>query len=475
MDQPLAELSVMDRLSQQWWRRAAALLLVLLDLVWVVAWHQTIAAINAAPPDWKVWAVLGGVMALAYGLSLTADRLRLLQTARMALLGVLLGVSLLAATAMLTIGPITTIGSEDILNVNVGFLGTVGFTLWAWQRGAALGRETMRPQLAWRRFQFGLAVLILHTFATNLWGMRSLGLPGLTAYLFLGLLAVTVSRITYVSLTRSAQKSPFDRRWIAGAGGTLAAAVLLAEWISALLTGQWQVVLDGVRTILGYLTVLILFLYGLPGVLLVYVLTPVIGKMRELLGPALEALDIDLAIGESDLVLPEGAENYRFPVGVQTACLWIALAMVVAVVFLLVRYYMKKQAIAIVEGPESLLSEGDAARLARQALQDFFDGVAQRLRPHERSAAAQRIRQIYAALLELSAARDHKRPPGATPLEFLPALEDAFPGGEDDLNAITQAYLRVRYGEYPEDMGEAQALEAAWQRLNARGNSRRKI
>jgi hypothetical protein len=51
-------------------------------------------------------------------------------------------------------------------------------------------------------------------------------------------------------------------------------------------------------------------------------------------------------------------------------------------------------------------------------------------------------------------------------LEFLPEAEGIFPASSEDLALITTAYNRVRYGEYPEDREEVDAVESAWRRVN---------
>jgi hypothetical protein len=65
-----------------------------------------------------------------------------------------------------------------------------------------------------------------------------------------------------------------------------------------------------------------------------------------------------------------------------------------------------------------------------------------------------------------------------TPLEFLPALRRLFPGSEMQLDTITQAYLRVRYGELPETQAEVDEVESAWGYVNTKGkemlNSKKK-
>ena len=83
--------------------------------------------------------------------------------------------------------------------------------------------------------------------------------------------------------------------------------------------------------------------------------------------------------------------------------------------------------------------------------------------------AAARIRRIYIQLMELCGDLGKSRPAALTPLEFLPVLMDLFPGFENDLQIITQAYLRVRYGELPETRMEVNQVEAAWAQINAHG------
>ena len=88
--------------------------------------------------------------------------------------------------------------------------------------------------------------------------------------------------------------------------------------------------------------------------------------------------------------------------------------------------------------------------------------------------AAERIRYIYAQLLELSADLGHSRPTSITPLEFLPELEDQFPGLGVDLRVITTAYNDIRYGELPETKRQLEAVEEAWRRVRLKGEANRK-
>jgi hypothetical protein len=93
------------------------------------------------------------------------------------------------------------------------------------------------------------------------------------------------------------------------------------------------------------------------------------------------------------------------------------------------------------------------------------------LRKDARRLAAQRIRVIYAELLELAASLKYPRWPHQTPLEYLPELQKAFPSSQVELALITQAYQRIRYGELPEAQDEVNAIESAWRQVQVEGRT----
>ena len=127
---------------------------------------------------------------------------------------------------------------------------------------------------------------------------------------------------------------------------------------------------------------------------------------------------------------------------------------------------------------QSLLDQEDLFGLLRSALRrglgKVADGIGQimHLRHAKRMLAAARIRRIYARLMDLSAKLNQPRPPSKTPLEFLPELEGIFPTLSMELGTITNAYLRVRYGELPETHQEVEIVETAWKRVRSYGQEK---
>lgn len=83
--------------------------------------------------------------------------------------------------------------------------------------------------------------------------------------------------------------------------------------------------------------------------------------------------------------------------------------------------------------------------------------------------AAFRIRRIYGKLMNLSEDLGFPRHPSCTPREFLPVLEEHFPSLQTELALITDSYVRVRYGEFPETHEEVEDVETAWSRIQAEG------
>jgi hypothetical protein len=74
-------------------------------------------------------------------------------------------------------------------------------------------------------------------------------------------------------------------------------------------------------------------------------------------------------------------------------------------------------------------------------------------------------------LLDLCAELERPRPKTKTPLEFIPVAFKLFSSLLAELETITQAYIRVRYGELPETEEEVENVEQAWRRIAEQAGS----
>ena len=76
-------------------------------------------------------------------------------------------------------------------------------------------------------------------------------------------------------------------------------------------------------------------------------------------------------------------------------------------------------------------------------------------------------RAIYANMLALLAAANRPRRPEQTPYELVPVAEEVLPTHQAEIAAITEAYVRVRYGEVTINADELAQLQKAWERMKA--------
>jgi hypothetical protein len=145
----------------------------------------------------------------------------------------------------------------------------------------------------------------------------------------------------------------------------------------------------------------------------------------------------------------------------------LAILIIVSLFFSIRTMARRRQA---VEMTEYIIQPGDLlSRLRREFekrrkdLQDSLRG-ANPLARRQQILAAARIRQIYSALIELAATFGAPRDPAQTPLEYLGVLKRGLSSAGNDLQIITEAYLKIRYGELPEHAEEVQAVENAWKK-----------
>lgn len=79
--------------------------------------------------------------------------------------------------------------------------------------------------------------------------------------------------------------------------------------------------------------------------------------------------------------------------------------------------------------------------------------------------AAASIRRVYRQMCQAATAVGYPRSESETPYEYLKTLAKAWPENTADSRLITQAFVKIRYGELPETPEELEAILQAWQRL----------
>jgi hypothetical protein len=85
--------------------------------------------------------------------------------------------------------------------------------------------------------------------------------------------------------------------------------------------------------------------------------------------------------------------------------------------------------------------------------------------------AAISVQNLYANITRLASKRGFPRPPATPPDRYLPTLEQAFPNSEAELARLTNAYMRVHYGEVPATDEEMQQLRDDYAHVRAATNT----
>lgn len=462
----------------RWWPQLSAVLLILVELFWVVPWYRMVIRISYVASTVRVALVLGGIMAAAFAITRLMEKMRLLQGLQLAVLVILLGGGLLLAESLLLDTPAIGV-INGLVVLNPGAVLVVFFVFWMWWRGITLARDPVRPIVAWRRFELGLLLFMAYLFIVISQAVvltadeQPLGLLWFISFLFIGFLAVVFARVSYVGITKGVRKNPFDRRWFASTTGILGASILVAALLGGLLTGQYRMVLDALVDILRLLAGVALFIVSLPGLLLGMIAGPLLPWLMGLVSRSTPTPTVAVDGGFAP-VIEMPAEAAVISPELRVGCFWAVMVLIVIVLLIRVRQRLAQRGANDLPEPESLLKRGEASQLLRKLVEETLDGLAARLRPAQRLLAAARVRRIYTQLLELCADLGYPRPVGRTPLEFLPDLGEIFPYLPSELSLITQAYVRIRYGQFPETQAEIDSVEQGWQKISQEGERLKK-
>lgn len=119
---------------------------------------------------------------------------------------------------------------------------------------------------------------------------------------------------------------------------------------------------------------------------------------------------------------------------------------------------------------EDVTTEGGlrpgAINLGLDRLKDWF-ALLGRYGLGSQLLAAISVENIYANLTRLARRKGFPRHPSQGPDHYLPRLLEAFPGHEAELNAVTNAYMRVRYADRPITEAELDDVRAAYAAITA--------
>ena len=344
--------------------------------------------------------------------------------------------------------------------------------LYLWWRGIVL-TQGLGLQGTSFRFRLGIIAFVWLLLISAMVTRLDI-IPLVFAYFALGLLAMALARLEEVSQTREGLPS---LAWLL----TLVGATTLVLLIGLGITRLFSV--EAVRSVLALLDPLIVVVDRL--------LYHLIGLIARLLEPLLIWL-IDLfrefwaemeQAPETGIVTPQPLEEMFKDVEPAQWPAWLSDLVVIlrwgvvgllaaGALWIVARSFRRWRGLAESTAPASRESvwSGEAFRqdlvaLLRDGWQRLRGMASLRGRPSYSTAS---IRGIYASLLRLGAAMGYPRPAGTTPYEYVSTLRQALPGREGEVSAITEAYVRVRYGEVPTTEEDLRRVRGWWERVKPR-------
>jgi hypothetical protein len=294
------------------------------------------------------------------------------------------------------------------------------------------------------------------------------------------LIAMGAARIFTITQLRGGVRNPFDLRWFLGVLVTTLVIVGLAGAVAWLASDR--------TSIIGGIGGLVMGIFGVVMLVLISPMIFLMERMADSLPQASGVMQEMLSVlNDLRATFGEVAGNLFNLFNMPSLLNWMQLlkpfllwgfviAISLAILFSISRWLINENR-SDLEEREGMIERRDVLSLIRKAIRDRLDGLGQslrspRLRSSQRWLAAAKIRRIYARMMDLARQLGIPRPPASTPLEFQPILEEMLPDAKGEVNLITAAYLRVRYGEIPETIEEVEQVEFAWEHVRALGKEK---
>lgn len=460
------------------WSELAGLTLMIMELVWVASFYNTFSFDRVS--WWKIFLVMGVLMMGSHYLSRAMAFFQLSLRSRRIIFGAWLVIGLLGSLKTLVLAnqdvslfflithPFSVISPDEGASLGQFWhLLLASILIW---RGVTLSHAPVSATQAQRSFQIGLLIFILYGLTISAFKTPVNSFAELYAFLAAGILSMSAARIAGVSELRGGRAGKFSRDWFAGISAFALVLVALSIVTAVVIQRPVSYITDQITRMLLALLSVILLILTYPFIWLISFIFPYLVKLFSDMPQVNVLEDIGDMLGQyqgeqsqliSGLV---GAANYGRILGRIGIIVGIGLAILAAL-----RWRAQIRAAGAEEQAENL-----PARLRFPGIPPIQPrGILDRLIHPARWLAAARIRRIYAELMDTCESLGRPRPEAVTPLEFLPTGETLFPEFPAELRTITNAYLKVRYGELPETQQEVNDCQEAWNKI--RGQARKTL
>lgn len=346
--------------------------------------------------------------------------------------------------------------------------------IYFWARGIMLARRSLSADSVGSSFRVGLLIFVWCILIIALITGQDAS-PFVVAFFFFALIATAMARIEDVSQTRASSLARFSGFRLFTTLGSVTLLIALGGLLAFLLRN-----VDLRKVLLPFFIVLEVIVVGLILVILAiaeWVFTGL--RLDQLgLGDRLQELFSQLKLVADNLTVPFGGEEAGGPpaaVSIVKIVTSIAIPVVLIALVVLFTWWQirRARARALDDSRESIWSPSALARDLKALLQagrEQLGGIVDlvdRFGLGARLLRALTIRRIYANLVRLATELGHPRYKTQTPYEYKRTLYEALPGSEDDVDTITEAYVRAHYGEVPDTREQVDRIRACWKSIQA--------
>lgn len=462
----------------------APFLLLLFRIDWL--WQGGESLLAVPPGGLFLWMWLG-LLVMITGIDLLGRSALSDRDYRLVILGLVLVTGLLAARLFLyrgigvfNLGWLVEIG-DGVINFHRGlrpgaFL--LFFAAFLWLRASSASGRLITFFSVGISFRLGVLLALLGG------GILALRHPQLADgalllagfFISLGLLAVSLARSEEKAESAAGSVGaslPWDRllQLFLAVGVTIGLALLLTGFFTPERIRLVLAFFNPLWDLLGDLLLLVLLA-------LTFVLERVVRWLFALLAPLLEGLDFAETLSEAfarltvpteaqeTAVIEGGPANETALLLMRAAFALVVLVVVLAVVYLLVarRRARPRPDEAESADAEQITLGGGALRRGWQRLRNLA-GLVRRYGLGRELLDAISVENLYANLCRIARQRGQARRPSEPPDEYLPRLVQAFPGHAEELATITEAYMRVYYGEQALGGEELEGLKKEYERI----------
>lgn len=349
-------------------------------------------------------------------------------------------------------------------------LGWFFLVVFIWWRGIRLvGKEFYIEKVGQRMRVGGLLIapfVIWASFTRVSWSV----VPFLLIFFLVSLTAVALTRVEEVEKQQSGKSSSLNPKWLIFLTISALLVILAALLLTYLVSGDtmltfsswldplWRAIIIGgtisFNTLFNLLAPIFEALFGVFDWLL-SLISPMMSNLTDIVPDTVESLF---------LIPPEEIDEAPIDVidrgGFKTINLLLMIAVVLFVTLALGKLYRRTN-FATRENESATRTNTTSAKDSKGLGLKLLKRLG--LLRGWRTAAS--IRHIYQNMCRAATASGYPRAEAETPFEYLKTLDKAWPNNRSDTQLVTEAYVKVRYGELPETQAELEAIRAAWKRL----------